>query len=166
MEFEVVTGNIAEQDVDTIVHPTDTEMGISGAVGVAIFEEGDRSIMDTAIQDAPIGLGKTVVTEAPGLAADHVIHVADKPHHGDRKPSDESIERATRNALKKADELGCSSLAMPAMGCGVGGFDLDSGVRIIGNEIRDYTPGTLATVRLVEKDDAKAEKIAAIIDSL
>ncbi|MFC5972259.1 macro domain-containing protein [Halomarina salina] len=52
-------------------------------------------------------------------------------------------------ALRRADRLGCESLAIPALGCGVAGFDLAEGATLVGEAIDAYDPETLATVRFV-----------------
>jgi O-acetyl-ADP-ribose deacetylase (regulator of RNase III) len=52
--------------------------------------------------------------------------------------SEEVIRRATASALKRADELGASSLALVAFGTGVGGFPLDQAARIEVEEVRRH----------------------------
>ena len=58
-----------------------------------------------------------------------------------------SIREATLNALLKADELGCKSIAIPALGCGVAGFPLEEGLRLILKVIKDYKPRNLESRR-------------------
>jgi O-acetyl-ADP-ribose deacetylase (regulator of RNase III) len=63
------------------------------------------------------------VTRAGALSAKYVIHAAVM---GQDLTTDRSkISRATRNSLIRAGELGIASVALPALGTGVGGFPVD-----------------------------------------
>ena len=62
------------------------------------------------------------MTGAGALPAQHVIHAATMPPGGG---ADEASVRASfRNSLAQAEALGCRSIAVPALGAGVGGFSL------------------------------------------
>jgi O-acetyl-ADP-ribose deacetylase (regulator of RNase III) len=41
------------------------------------------------------------------------------------------IHRATMNSLKRATDLGLASIALPALGTGVGGFPADEAARVM-----------------------------------
>ena len=76
----------------------------------------------------------------------------------------ESIQSATRNVLAEADALNCESLVLPAIGCGIAGFDFEEGVRIICNVLDEYEPDSLTDVRLIaysDDDFRKLQRIAA-----
>jgi O-acetyl-ADP-ribose deacetylase (regulator of RNase III) len=68
--------------------------------------------------------------------------------------SAEIIERATRSTLRKADELGCRSLALVAFGTGVGGFSLDDAARLMVDAVREHDPRTLERVVFAVHGDA------------
>lgn len=149
MDFEVVQGDIAEQSADVLVDEADTGLGVSGGIGVSLWRAAGRELVEDAIQHGPVGLGQVVVTSAYGLDAEYVIHAAVMPNYGDRKATAESIERATQHALEAADEQECESLVIPALGCGVGDFDLAEGAEIICRVIWEYEPETLSDVRVI-----------------
>ena len=75
--------------------------------------------------------------------------------------SAEVIERATRSTLRKADELGCRSLALVAFGTGVGGFPVDDAARLMVGAVRQHQPRTLQRVVFAVHGDAAAEAFAA-----
>jgi O-acetyl-ADP-ribose deacetylase (regulator of RNase III) len=56
------------------------------------------------------------------------------------------IRRTTRSCLEVADELGARSLALPAFGTGVGGFQLTDCARIMVDEARIFPAQTLEHV--------------------
>jgi O-acetyl-ADP-ribose deacetylase (regulator of RNase III) len=82
-----------------------------------------------------------------------VIHAAAMPHYGDGKATADSIADATRNALETADDLGAESLVVPALGCGVAGFALREGGRIICEVVHAHDPDSLSEVRLIGYSD-------------
>lgn len=71
------------------------------------------------------------------------------PHYGDGRATSESIRNATRNALEKADDLGCDSLVVPIRGTGAAGFDLETGARLVCEEIQAYEPTSLSDVHII-----------------
>jgi len=71
----------------------------------------------------------------------------------DGRATSESIRSATRNALAAADERGCRSLVVPALGYGVGGFDLREGATLIADEMRNFDPDHLEDVRFIAYGD-------------
>jgi len=81
------------------------------------------------------------------------------PHYGDGQATAASIRDATRNALAAADERGCESVVIPALGCGVAGFDLAEGARLVAGEIRAYEPDHLRDVRFIGYSDEEVETI-------
>ena len=78
------------------------------------------------------------MTGAGELACRYIIHAVSLGP--DRRTSADAIDQATRSALRAADELGCESVAFPALGTGVGGFPLDEGARVVLDACRDVLP--------------------------
>ncbi|GAA0230469.1 hypothetical protein GCM10009000_052230 [Halobacterium noricense] len=106
------------------------------------------------------------MTDAYELDAEYVVHAAAMPHSGDGLAMTESARDATRNALETADELGATSLALPALGCGVAGFALREGARIIGEKILRFDPESLADVRFIAYGEGEFETIRTVSNSL
>ncbi|MDG5818940.1 macro domain-containing protein [Natronococcus sp. A-GB7] len=161
MEFDVVQGDIAEQSADALVNAAGTSLEMGSGVAGALRRGAGREINEEATEKGPVDLGEAAVTDAYDLDAEYVIHAAAMPHYGDGQATAESIRDATRNALETADELGCRSLVMPALGCGVAGFDLEDGAEIIGEEIDGYDPESLEDVRLIGYSDEEYDAIRA-----
>ncbi|WP_290818679.1 macro domain-containing protein [Halovivax sp.] len=159
MEFDVVQGDIAEQSADALVNAAGTSLRMGSGVAGALRRGAGEEIDEEATEKGPVDLGEVAVTDPYDLDAEYVIHAAAMPHYGDGKATEASIGDATRNALERADALGCESLVMPALGCGVAGFDLEDGAAIIAEEIDDYEPDTLAEVRFIAYGDEEYETI-------
>ncbi len=155
MYFKLLKGDIADAIADAIVNAAGTSLRMGGGVAGAIKRKGGSSIEEEALKKAPLGLGKAIETAAGQLNARYVIHAAAMPHEGNGRATAESISQATRNALLLADSLECSSIAFPALGCGIAGFSLEQGARIILREISRFKPKQLQKCLIVLFSDAE-----------
>jgi O-acetyl-ADP-ribose deacetylase (regulator of RNase III) len=128
-EIQLWHGDICDLEVDAIVNAASTALWMSTGVGGALKHRGGDSIEFEAVRQGPAEVGSAVVTSAGELACRYVIHAVSLG--ADRRTSADNIDRATRSALRAADDLGCESVAFPALGTGVGGFPLDEGARVV-----------------------------------
>ncbi len=162
MEFSVTQGDIAAQSADAIVNAAGTSLEMGSGVAGALRRAAGDELNEAAVAKGPIELGAVAVTDAFDLEADYVIHAAAMPHFGDGKATESSIRDATTNALEAADERGCRSLVLPALGCGVAGFPLADGARLIGEEIEAYEPRNLDTVRFIAYSEDEYDTIQQV----
>ena len=138
MYFKILKGDIADAIADAIVNDASTSLHMRGGVASALKRKGGQEIEDAALKKAPIGLGKAVETTAGQLQTKYVIHAAAMPDDEQAHATSDSIRQATRNSLYLADSLGCESIALPAIGCGMAGFPLEQGARIILQEVNRF----------------------------
>ena len=108
-------------------------------------------------------VGRAVATGGSRLPARYVIHAVTMGQ--DLVTSEPSIAAATQSALRLADELGLRSLALPALGTGVGGFPLDRAAAAMAREVGAYLSagGRLTDILFVLFDDSA---FAAFRDAL
>jgi len=91
---------------------------MGAGVAAAIKRKGGVLIEEEAVRQGPIEVGEAVLTPGGNLAATHVIHaVAMGP---DLKTNPDTIARTTRAVLVLADKHRLTSIALPALGTGVG----------------------------------------------
>ena len=166
MEFTVVRGDIAAQSADALVNAAGTSLQMGSGVAGALRRAAGGGLNEAAMAKGPVDLGAVAVTEAFDLDADYVIHAAAMPHYGDGQATAESIRDATHNALAAADDRGCSSLVLPALGCGVAGFDLAEGARIVCEVVHGYEPSSLSDVRFIAYSDDEYETIRRVADEV
>jgi O-acetyl-ADP-ribose deacetylase (regulator of RNase III) len=134
--IEALDTDITRLEVDAIANAANTDLAHGGGVAGAIVRAGGRSIQEESDALAPIELGAAVGTAAGKLPCRWVIHAATMRLGG--PTSAEIIREATASALRVADELGCSSLALVAFGTGVGGFPLAEAAAIEVAEVRRH----------------------------
>ncbi|HTO10318.1 MAG TPA: macro domain-containing protein [Candidatus Binatia bacterium] len=114
----VERGDITDWDVDAIVNAANSTLTMGAGVAAAIKRKGGVLIEEEAMRQGPIEVGEAVLTPGGNLAATHVIHaVAMGP---DLKTDPETIGRTTRAVLALADKHRLTSIALPALGTGVG----------------------------------------------
>ena len=162
----MIQGDIAAESADALVNAAGTSLRMGSGVAGALRRAGGEELNDAAVAAGPVDLGEVAVTDAFDLDAEYVIHAAAMPHYGDGQATAESIHDAARNALEAADERGCESLVMPALGCGVAGFDLAEGARIIAEAIDGYEPEHLRDVRFVAYSDEEFETVRRVAEAV
>ncbi|WP_116377716.1 macro domain-containing protein [Mycobacterium sp. MFM001] len=163
IEIEVLQADVTKLEVDAITNAANTELKHGGGVAKAISRAGGPQVQRESNEKAPIGLGEAVETTAGDMPARYVIHAATMELGG--PTSAEIIADATRSTLRKADELGCRSLALVAFGTGVGGFPLDEAARLMVDTVRQHQPSSLQRVVFaVHGDDAERAFEAAVQD--
>ena len=160
MDFEVIQGDIAEQSADCLVNAAGTSLRMGSGVAGALRRGANGPINEAALEKGPVDLGDVAVTDAFDLDAEYVIHAAAMPHYGDGQATASSIRDATRNALQAAEERGCESLVIPALGCGVAGFSLEEGAEIIAEGIDAFQGSTLSDVRFIGYSDEEFDAIS------
>lgn len=158
-------GDICDLEVDAIVNPATASLWMSTGVAGAIKRRGGDEIEFAAVRQGPVALGEAVVTPAGSLAARWVIHAVSLDH--DRRTSAEVIDRAVRSAIRRADELRVETLAIPALGSGVGGFPLAEAARTAVAAARAEAPRAprLRTITFAVRGAAAYEAFRAALAS-
>ena len=144
LELSVVDGDITELELDAIANAANDALWMGAGVAGAIKRAGGEEIEREAVAKGPIEVGHAVATGAGRLPAKWVIHGAVMGQ--DLRTDAALIRRTTASCLRVADELGAASLALPAIGTGVGGFPLDECARIMVEEVRSYEASSLQRV--------------------
>lgn len=140
--LRIAQGDIASLDVDALVNAANDHLWMGAGVAGALKRAGGEEIEREAMAKGPIAVGDAVVTGSGRLKARHVIHAAVMGQ--DLRTDADKIRRATASALRRADEIGARSVALPAFGTGVGGFPLDECARVMLGAIRDQLRGATA----------------------
>ncbi|MGH3131262.1 MAG: macro domain-containing protein [Gaiellaceae bacterium] len=141
MQLEVIEGDITELEVDAIVNAANNHLWMGAGVAGAIKRAGGEEIEREAVALGPIEIGDAVATGAGNLRAAHVIHGAVMGQ--DLRTDAGLVARTTQRCLELADELGAGSIALPALGTGVGGLALDASAESMIAVARDFTGTSL-----------------------
>ncbi len=140
----VIQGDITRVEADAIVNAANSSLMGGGGVDGAIHRAGGPEILEACREIRrtiwPEGLptGQAVATTAGRLSARYVIHTVGPIWRGGTKGEDELLVSAYRESLKLAYELGCKSIAFPAISTGVYGFPFDRSVPLVCEVVREW----------------------------
>jgi O-acetyl-ADP-ribose deacetylase (regulator of RNase III) len=142
-------GDLTLERVDAIVNAANSALVLGSGVAGAIRDRGGPEIQAECDAIGPIAVGDAAVTGAGALPARWVIHAASMPPGG--RASEASVAASVRRSLELAAELGCRTIAIPAVGGGVGGVSLQRCAEILIEAAREHLAGEtpLEEVRFV-----------------
>lgn len=160
--IQIVQGDITTEKTDAIVNAANAHLQHGGGVAWAISKKGGPAIQQESDawirQHGPVPHSRPAWTSGGLLPAKYVIHAVG-PIWGDGD-EDRKLAEAITGSLRVADELKCSSIAMPAVSTGIFGFPKDRAARIIFSSVERYferNASNLRVVKLVLFDGATIE---------
>jgi O-acetyl-ADP-ribose deacetylase (regulator of RNase III) len=116
--ISIERGDITDSPVDAVVNAANTTLAMGAGVAGAIKRKGGLIVEEEAMRQGPVEVGEAVLTTGGNLVATHVIHGA--VMGPDLKTDAETIAKTTKAILAMADKHRITSLALPALGTGVG----------------------------------------------
>jgi O-acetyl-ADP-ribose deacetylase len=128
--IELVQGDITKQEVDAIVNAANRGLLGGGGVDGAIHRAGGRAIRDEAQLLGGCDTGDAKATTAGDLPAMYVIHAVGPVWQGGDAGEAELLASCHRRSLEVADELGCRTVAFPAISTGVYGYPVELAAEI------------------------------------
>jgi len=137
MTIVVEKGDLTKIFCDAIVNPANSYGYMGGGVAGAIKRVGGVEIEKEAVSKAPIDIGKTVATISGSLPCRYVIHAPTMKRPAMRIDI-ENVKLATRAALETGVKLNLKSIAIPGMGTGVGGAQVDKAAEVIVSLAKEY----------------------------
>ncbi|MFH1578214.1 MAG: macro domain-containing protein [Candidatus Omnitrophota bacterium] len=132
-EIKVVEGDITELKVGAIVNAANNQLVMGGGVAGVIKKKGGQIIEKEAVAKGPIRVGEAVYTQAGRLPSKFVIHAATMGL--DFKTDEKKIRQSCASSLGAAEAIKAGSVALPALGCGVGKFPYLACAKIMAQEV-------------------------------
>ncbi len=159
--LQIVQGDITAEETDAVVNAANKHLEHGGGVAGAIASRGGPVIRSESYkwvrEHGLVSHERPAWTSGGQLCAKYVIHAVG-PMWGDGD-EETKLGAAVRGSLAVADELGCTSISMPAISTGIFGFPVKRAARVITSAIRQYfaeIPSRLRLVRIILFDSGTA----------
>ncbi len=120
-----VVGDLTEQRVDAIVNAANEALVAAAGVCGAIRRAGGDEIFDECARLGGCATGDAKATGAGRLPARYVIHAVGPVFRDGLRGEPGLLASAYRRSLEVADELGCRTIAFPAISTGIYGYPPD-----------------------------------------
>jgi O-acetyl-ADP-ribose deacetylase (regulator of RNase III) len=123
--LELVAGDITTVAADAIVNAANSGLRGGGGVDGAIHRAGGPAIMEECRLIGGCPTGDARATGAGDLQARYVVHAVGPVWHGGGSGEAEALASAYRRSVEVADDLGCQSVAFPAISTGIYGYPVE-----------------------------------------
>jgi O-acetyl-ADP-ribose deacetylase len=147
--IDLIQGDITALDVDAVVNAANEGLQLGAGVAGAIRRRGGPTIQQECDRIGHCETGGAVVTGGGDLPARWVIHAVGPVWRGGGAGEEKLLASAVAAALRRAEEVGARSVALPALSTGVYGFPIDRAAQISLDEARRFAGGARTVERIV-----------------
>ena len=138
MELHVVTGDITKLQVDAIVNAANSSLLGGGGVDGAIHRAAGPELLAECRTLHGCATGQAQAPKGYQLPGDYVSHTGGRVWHGGGPGEAELLADCYRNSMALALELGCKTVAFPAISTGVYHYPLEEATRIAVRTVRRF----------------------------
>jgi O-acetyl-ADP-ribose deacetylase len=136
-QITFVVGDLTQQHVDAIVNAANEALAPGGGVCGAIYRAGGKEIFDEAARLGGCATGDARATGGGKLPAKHVIHAVGPVWQGGLAGESQLLASAYRRSLEVAEELGCRTVAFPALSTGIYAFPVELAAPVSVTAVRE-----------------------------
>jgi O-acetyl-ADP-ribose deacetylase (regulator of RNase III) len=147
--IEIAKTDITALAVDAIVNPANEALQLGSGVAGAIRQRGGPAIQEECDLIGTCAVGQAVVTKAGKLKAKWVIHAVGPVWKGGSYGEEMLLASAVLQALRRGEDIGAASVALPAISAGTFGFPMDKAAEIAVAAARSFAPNAEYVKKIV-----------------
>ncbi|MGI5989707.1 MAG: macro domain-containing protein [Lachnospiraceae bacterium] len=173
MECTVIRDDITHIRADALILPANAGLVIESGVSKAVFDAAGRKFLTEschkALKDARdqkkagvrgLPEGSAVRTLAGDLPATYIIHSVVPSWKDGNSGEEDRLREALAAALREADLIGASSVALPLLGAGSRRFDSVTSFTVLRDAILSYQPfGHLSSAVICLYDSETVQRL-------
>lgn len=116
--IRVVQGSLSEMAVDAVFRAVRSDLAPVSAVGRDLGTRAGEQVEERLMRLGNLPVGGAVMTPSGSLPCAFLIHVVVMSE--DEPQTASSVRKSLQNGLRRASDMGLSTLALPPIGIGVG----------------------------------------------
>lgn len=136
--IQVIKGDITQLKIDAIVNAANTSLLGGGGVDGSIHNAAGVELLRECRKLGGCATGKAKITKGYDLPAKYIIHAVGPVWHGGKSREDDLLISAYKNSLDLALHNNISSIAFPAISCGVYRFPIERAAKIAVSEVISF----------------------------
>jgi O-acetyl-ADP-ribose deacetylase (regulator of RNase III) len=164
--IQVAVGELVSCETEGVVCPVRSDGAPMTVAARDVLRDAGSGVMERLERMGTLPVGGAFLTPSGSLRANFLIFVVTASV--EEAETSHSVQRALRNGLRRAAEWGLVSLAVPAMGIGVGHLepeeDARAEVEILMNHLNEGQPPLELT--LVVASEYEKEMLTRLVDVL
>uniref|UniRef100_A0A8C4SF24 Poly [ADP-ribose] polymerase n=1 Tax=Erpetoichthys calabaricus TaxID=27687 RepID=A0A8C4SF24_ERPCA len=177
--FQIIQGDIRKQNADALVCPLNGNLTFDNPLAMDLHtSSGDeiKQACEELLKTKNVIEAGTVILSNPGKLPFQKLLFAVTPIWGKcnydfrgKRKEEIYLHSLVQQCLKTAEEEKCASVALPVLGCGQFGFQLDCSARVLTEAIMEYcesqqnTFHNLREIFVVDPDVGTIEKFNSMI---
>lgn len=139
--IEIIQGDITRLAVDAIVNAANPSLLGGGGVDGAIHRAAGPGLLAECRTLGGCPTGQAKITRGHGLPARFVIHAVGPVWQGGGAGEAELLASCYQNALQLAKQNGLTTLAFPAISCGIFGYPAEQAAAIAVSTVAETLAG-------------------------
>jgi len=147
-QIEIMQGDITRLDIDAIVNAANTSLLGGGGVDGAIHRGAGSELLAECRTIGGCPTGEARITRGYNLPAKYVIHTVGPIYRG--RPEDgRLLSQCYSDSMRLAAENNVSSIAFPAISCGVYGYPIIDACKIAVDTVCKFLSNNKSISRVI-----------------